>query len=38
MRSSGNLISGASWERQVRDLPSCIAAFKARRDFELNGK
>ena len=30
--------TGGMTPRLFGDLPSCIVAFKARRDFELNGK
>ena len=29
---------GAMTPRLFHDLPSCVAAFKARQEFELNGK
>ncbi len=34
VRTSG----GAMTPRMFADLPSCVAAFKARREFELNGR
>ena len=30
--------NGAMTPRLFDDLPSCVAAFKARQEFELNGK
>jgi hypothetical protein len=32
------LKNGATTPRMFDDLPSCVAAFEARREFELNGR